>query len=57
MMHTFRKKGFIMVKMPIKGKNLFKIIGKYKFLLLLWTDYTEYEEYQKLQELAVHSSP
>ncbi len=45
-MHAFRKNGLI-VKMTIKGKNLFKLIGKYSFLSLLWTDHhTEYEEYQ-----------
>ncbi len=33
--------------MTIKGKNLFKLVGKDSFLSLLWTDHhTEYEEYQ-----------
>ncbi len=36
-MDTFRKKkkkGFIKVKMPIKCKNQFKLIGKDEFLLV-----------------------
>ncbi len=28
LMHTFRKKGFIKVNMPIKGSNQFKLTGK-----------------------------
>ncbi len=49
-MYTFRKKKTLLkVKMPIKGKYQFKLIGKYYFLSLMWTDHTGYEEYQKLQ--------
>jgi len=42
--------------MPIKDKNLFKLIEK--IISLLQTNHhTEYEEYQKMLELVVNSSP
>ncbi len=51
-MHTFRKKW--LVKIPIKGKNNFKLIGKDSFLSLLWTEHqTEYEEYQSQLSMVV----
>ncbi len=41
------KKAFIKVKIPIKGKNHFKLFEKYTFPSLLWTGHAEYQRISK----------
>ncbi len=52
-MDTFRKNGFIKIKMPIKWKICLNLLEKINFYQCDLTS-TEYEEYHKLQESAVH---